>query len=320
MSKTYATPFADILPPLSTEERAALAADLEARGQLDPIYVDEEGNVLDGHNRLDLVDDPWVETISGLGSREEKEAFVLSRNLKRRNLSPDQKEHVRKAMKATAKKLREQDPTTWTQEKLAVTFGVSQPLIAAWEAEWDMRIISPDNVHKPKPDARIKLSKDAKSAIVERVQAGEPQKQVAADYGVTQSTVSRVVKAEEKKQARVAADIVSPPLPEGVFDLILADPPWRYDFSETKQREIENHYQTMPVEEIAKLDTGQVPTATPLFTVAIDFRARTARHSEFWQFHGSAWQTAKASATLLHDLLRTLPVAPIRELLFSVAC
>jgi N6-adenosine-specific RNA methylase IME4 len=38
----------------------------------------------------------------------------------------------------------------------------------------------------------------------------------------------------------------------GPFDIILSDPPWRYDFSETKNREIENHYPTATVEEIKK--------------------------------------------------------------------
>lgn len=42
-------------------------------------------------------------------------------------------------------------------------------------------------------------------------------------------------------------------LPEGVYDLILADPPWQYDFAETHRREIENHYTTMASEEIARL-------------------------------------------------------------------
>lgn len=47
------------------------------------------------------------------------------------------------------------------------------------------------------------------------------------------------------------------PLPNGKFDIIYADPPWRYDFSKSKSRAIENHYQTMSLEEICKLN---IPT------------------------------------------------------------
>lgn len=45
----------------------------------------------------------------------------------------------------------------------------------------------------------------------------------------------------------------SPALPEGEYNLIYADPPWRYEFSESASREIENHYPTMTPEEISAL-------------------------------------------------------------------
>lgn len=46
----------------------------------------------------------------------------------------------------------------------------------------------------------------------------------------------------------------TPEMPDKDFDLIYADPPWRYDFSETTNREIENHYDTMQLEDIKNLD------------------------------------------------------------------
>ena len=41
------------------------------------------------------------------------------------------------------------------------------------------------------------------------------------------------------------------------YQIIYADPPWRYDFAETKCRKIENKYDTMDLESIKKL---QIPT------------------------------------------------------------
>lgn len=46
----------------------------------------------------------------------------------------------------------------------------------------------------------------------------------------------------------------TPELPNGKFDLIYADPPWSYDFQESKSRMIENHYPTMAIDEIKALD------------------------------------------------------------------
>jgi N6-adenosine-specific RNA methylase IME4 len=50
---------------------------------------------------------------------------------------------------------------------------------------------------------------------------------------------------------RIAAPTIPALLPAGVFDVVLADPPWQYDFAETDNRAIENQYPTMDVVEIA---------------------------------------------------------------------
>jgi N6-adenosine-specific RNA methylase IME4 len=50
---------------------------------------------------------------------------------------------------------------------------------------------------------------------------------------------------------RLTPAIVPALLPAGVFNVILADPPWQYDFAETDNRAIENQYPTMDVVEIA---------------------------------------------------------------------
>lgn len=63
-----------------------------------------------------------------------------------------------------------------------------------------------------------------------------------------------------RKQAadRRAADTVeSKPLPPGKFNVILADPPWRYDFAQSDSRRIENHYPTMEVDAICKLEVSK---------------------------------------------------------------
>jgi N6-adenosine-specific RNA methylase IME4 len=49
-----------------------------------------------------------------------------------------------------------------------------------------------------------------------------------------------------------------PPLPQGTYSLIYADPPWRYEHSMTDARRIENQYPTMELEDICSM---QVPAA-----------------------------------------------------------
>ena len=52
--------------------------------------------------------------------------------------------------------------------------------------------------------------------------------------------------------------VITPALPEGQYDVILADCPWQYAFSETEERSIESHYPTMTLDELVKLE---VPSA-----------------------------------------------------------
>jgi len=89
-----------LLPPLDADERTALKADIRARGVLVPVEVDEEGDILDGHHRVELWHElrdegcnvPDYQTIVRPGLTEsEKITHVLSLNLTRRHLTRQQR-------------------------------------------------------------------------------------------------------------------------------------------------------------------------------------------------------------------------------------
>jgi len=194
--KKLKTPYAELLPPLSTDEYAALKADIKANGGVrDPVLIDEEGNILDGRNRYCIDPNAPTRVVSGL-SPAEKEAFVFRANFVRRNLSSAQKKDAHKRMKVTAEKLREENAKKWTQAKVATELGVARPTVETWlmHNDKDVKTHTAKKPPPPKPDARITLGADAKADVVKRVKTGESQAQVAADYGVAQSTVSRAVK------------------------------------------------------------------------------------------------------------------------------
>src|SRR2546425_3236597 len=50
----------------------------------------------------------------------------------------------------------------------------------------------------------------------------------------------------------------TPPLPPGPFQVITADPPWRYSFSRSRKTAIERDYQTMSPEAIAALSVPEI--------------------------------------------------------------
>ena len=190
------TPFEDLLPPLSKEEFNALKSDIRANGILDPVTVDEAGNILDGHHRYMIDRTAKTRVVRGL-STEEKKAFVIRANLTRRNLSPSQKREVSYEQRRIAKKLRETDAKKWTIRRVGELLGVSKSTVSAWFS--DLRTLS-NSGHASIPDARVKISPVHRPIIAERVFSGESQAQVAADYGVSQRTVSTIVTFEKQKR------------------------------------------------------------------------------------------------------------------------
>jgi N6-adenosine-specific RNA methylase IME4 len=94
------------------------------------------------------------------------------------------------------------------------------------------------------------------------------------DYWLDQAAAKRWSKGQlrqELKQKRLADRHVALPTSLDVFEVIVADPPWRYEFAESDTREIENQYPTMTLEEIkAYPNAPAVPDEGRFFPAADD--------------------------------------------------
>lgn len=98
-----------VMPDLTTEEYGELKADIQARGVMVPIEFDEDGNVLDGHHRLQackelgIIEYPSI-IREGL-TEEEKRTHARKLNMARRHLTQEQKrELIRQQLKETPEK------------------------------------------------------------------------------------------------------------------------------------------------------------------------------------------------------------------------
>lgn len=83
---------------------------------------------------------------------------------------------------------------------------------------------------------------------IERIKTGE----------ASINEIHKEIKIEERVEERRQEVLAPPPLPLEEYNVILADPPWRYDFSATENRQVENQYPTMEVEDICRI---KVPAA-----------------------------------------------------------
>ena len=86
----------------------------------------------------------------------------------------------------------------------------------------------------------------------EIVAQGETEILRAAKEIRARKTEERRVERVEKI-AEISKATIAPLGSFGQYPIILADPPWRYDFSKDDADEIENHYPTMSLDEICAL-------------------------------------------------------------------
>lgn len=236
--------YRDLLPPLSSEEFAALRADIEANGVRAAVFVDEEGDVLDGHHRLTIEPKAPRKVIKGL-SPGEKEAFVFRSNFARRNMSDEQKASIRARMKETALILKGEGKT---QADIGDLLGVAQNTVSVWFAKASTNINGDNSCTTQRiRDGRQKLTHDDKQEILGRGRKGETPTQIAADFKVSRQHVDHVLKAEKAKAERrkeakaraVEAAVKGPAIRivegdaltvlkdiDDTFDLLLADPPY----------------------------------------------------------------------------------------------
>jgi hypothetical protein len=82
---------------MSDDEYDALKANVAARGVLQPVIVDENGEIIDGHHRAKVCDELGIEypkhVLDGLDEDEKcEQALIL--NLGRRHLSTEQKREL----------------------------------------------------------------------------------------------------------------------------------------------------------------------------------------------------------------------------------
>jgi len=84
--------FSVLLPELSKDEYRALKSSIEQRGLQNPIILDQDHVVIDGHNRLKACEELGIEPrfeVKAFGSREDRISFLLDTILGRRHLKND---------------------------------------------------------------------------------------------------------------------------------------------------------------------------------------------------------------------------------------
>lgn len=227
------------LPPLAQEMRVALVDDIGKRGIVEPLEIISEGVVLNGRERLataralKLAELP----VRVVEPADEVEHIILAA-LQRRHLTASQRAALAleldryRELRESAKERQLQNlGKAPTEGEVLPPRGKTRDQVARWAG------VSPRTVQ----DAATVQQHDQE--LFARIKAGE----LAADLAAR----------KVRRALRDAQLGDTPPLPEGPFDLIYADPPWQLGNPDGVNAP-ENHYPTMPLREIKDL---QPPTS-----------------------------------------------------------
>ena len=239
------------LPPLTSLARAALEADIGKRGIVEPLEMTADGVVLNGRERLAAakrlgLDQVPVRVIDPPDPVE----HVILAALQRRHLSASQRAALAleldryRELKSEANQRSRQNLRQNAEGAGLPPRGKTRDHVAAWAG------VSPRTVQ----DAATVQHHDPE--LFERIKSGE----LAADLAAR-----KVHRAQRERSLSPA-----PPLPEGPFELIYADPPWQLGNPDGINAP-ENHYPTMPLQAIKDLQPPATDNAV-LFLWAVNCR------------------------------------------------
>lgn len=246
-----------VMPPLSAEERAELRADIADRGVMVPVEYDEQGNILDGHHRVELCAElgiaNWPRLIRYGLSEPDKLTHARRLNLSRRHLDQAQR---RALIDAELKQVPQA-----SDRRIADGLGVDHKTVGAARD----RLESTGEI--PQLDKRE--GRDSRLRQVVQFVPSSPAEQRGLQLSIK---AIRAEKQEEKRERRADREheLGEAQAPTGSFGLIVEDYEWDYAVWSREtgmDRHAANHY---PVSDDAHLAEEIVARTSDRLTVAVD--------------------------------------------------
>ena len=245
--------FKALIPPLSVEEYSQLEKNIIADGCREPLVV-FNNTLIDGHNRYEICtkhDLPFSILDKEFANSGAAKLWMIDNQNGRRNLTDGWKYQLTQSKKEILLEAGKENLKLPTGGKNSLTLSIVDKVnhntrdTIANDLGWSTGKVAMAD----------KVWKDATPEIKEQVLTGEVSiNQAYKDIKKVEARVERVNKIVEISQGNQTLEGI------GKFPVIYADPPWRYEFAETENREIENHYPTMTIDDICAMDISEIST------------------------------------------------------------
>lgn len=240
--------FADKFRLMNNEEFEGLKEDIRKNGLLNTICI-FNGKILDGRNRYNACKELKISPkyYQFKGTEEEAFYFVISLNLTRRHLNPAERAEIGLIVLEWEE--------AWAKERqLSQLENVKENIVRTSD------VLTTNNKNRGKAleiaSKKIGVGRETLQTAKKVQEINDPEinkkwKQAKEGKTTIKSVKVAIIKKENKEKP-------TPKLPQEKYNVIYADPPWEYNFSETPTRALENQYPTMELSEIKKL---KIPSA-----------------------------------------------------------
>lgn len=273
-----------LLPPLPNIKYKELKTSIIKNGLYEKIWVNPSGIVLDGHHRFKILKEIGVEItedhyeVKEFDNPTQEKIFVIEVNLKRRQL-PEYAayELSRELDRLHRDAARERQKATLPQEGeqgfQPVLPSIEGNIEDRKERESASRTAEAIGSSRSQVERMRKIDKEAPEEVKNWLRNEEvsvhkayqmvnsPKKKERTRkilQSGDQELINRVKEGKTSvvyatnKIARAEKHQAPPELPDGVFDVIYADPPWKYDLP--LRGSPDGHYPILEGKELAKLD------------------------------------------------------------------
>jgi N6-adenosine-specific RNA methylase IME4 len=223
--------FKKLIPNLTEEEYKGLEESIKSEGCRDTIITWNDF-IIDGHNRYEICSKYGIKfkTISKeFNSENEVKEWIILNQINRRNLTTiDKFELAQKLEPIIQQKAKEQQ-------------GHRTDILANL----------PKSVNTRKEVSEMFGLKERNYDKLKEIKEKTPEKLIDIKDG--KISINKAHKDIQIHKKRENIRNIKKEIPKGEFDVIYADPPWRYEFTNTENRAIENQYPTMDLEEIKNI-------------------------------------------------------------------
>lgn len=246
--------FRALMPKLTASEYSKLEQSIINEGCRDALIVWND-ILIDGYNRYEICQKHSIDfkTISILfADRNVVTNWIIDNQLGRRNLTVEQKNYlIGKKYKEAKKehggdrKSSYQNDNLKTHQKIAEEYKISEQTVIRAEKFADAVDVIAENVGSDVRDEILSRELDVTAKDVQILAKQEPEIQKEVVEKVRSGKSMKKAIQESKNEL-----VETPPLPEGKYNVIYADPPWEYNNTIRSWGPASLHYPTLPLEKI----------------------------------------------------------------------